>query len=120
MRFYWLLVGVLAVWRATHLLHAEDGPWDFCRRLRQAAGSGFWGRVLACFDCLSLWIAAPFAAFLGGDVAERLLLWPALSAGAILLLRGTERTLVTPPAIYHEELEDVLRTGTGDPPRDEA
>ena len=118
MRFYWLLVGVLAVWRATHLLHAEDGPWDLCRRLRQAAGSGLWGRVLGCFHCLSLWLSAPFAALLGSDLAERLLLWPALSAGAILLLRGTERTLVTPPAVYHEERDDVLRTGTDDPRAD--
>lgn len=118
MRLYWLVVGVLVVWRATHLLHAEDGPWDLMARLREAAGTGFWGGVLGCFACLSLWISAPVAAFLGADLFERLMLWPAMSSGAILLLRATEPTLVTPPATYHEEPEDVLRTEAGDPRRD--
>lgn len=119
MDFYWLLLGVLVVWRLTYLLHAEEGPWDVAGRLRRAAGSGFWGRLLDCFYCLSLWISAPLAAFLGSDAAERLLLWPALSGGAILLLRATERTLVSPPALYHEENDDVLRTGQDDPPPDQ-
>lgn len=114
MRFYWLLVGVLAVWRLTYLLQAEDGPRALFFRLRQAAGDGFWGGLLGCFNCLSVWISAPFAAYLGTDWAERLLLWPALSAGAILLLRGTERTLVTPPAVYREDTDEVLRTEPGD------
>lgn len=120
MSFYWLLLGVLAVWRLTYLLHAEDGPWDLARRLRRAAGRRFWGRLLDCFYCLSLWVAAPFAAFLGRDGAERLLLWPALSAGAILLLRATERTLLSPPALYYEEDDDVLRREQDDAPPDQA
>jgi len=120
MRFYALLLGVLAVWRLTYLLQAEDGPWGLASRLRRAAGEGFWGRLLDCFHCLSLWISAPFALWLGTDAAERWLLWPALSAGAILLLRATERTVVTPPAIYQEEPEDVLRTSEPrDPLRDD-
>jgi hypothetical protein len=112
MRLYWFLLGVLCVWRLTHLLQAEDGPWDLARRLRRAAGDGegFWGRLLDCFYCLSLWIAAPFAWILGAGLGERLLLWPALSAGAILLLRATEPTSATPPAVYHEEPEHVLRS----------
>jgi hypothetical protein len=118
MRWYWFLLGVLCVWRLTHLLQAEDGPWGLCRRLRQAAGGDerFWGRLLGCFYCLSLWVAAPFAWAIGAGLAERLLLWPALSAGAILLLRATERTEATPPALYHEEPEDVLRTESDLPP----
>jgi hypothetical protein len=90
-RFYWFVLGVLAVWRVTHLLSAEDGPWDVVIRLRRRAGTGFWGTLLDCFYCLSLWIAAPFAVLLGGGWTERLLLWPALSAGAILLERVTSR-----------------------------
>ena len=109
MRFYWLLVGVLCVWRLTYLLYAEDGPWDLLARLRRAAGDGFWGGLLDCFYCLSLWISAPFAYLLGGALTERLLLWPALSAGAILLLRATEPRPEPPPALYYEEPEDVLR-----------
>jgi hypothetical protein len=89
--FYWLVLGVLGVWRVTHLLFAEDGPWDVVIRLRQWAGTGFWGSLLDCFYCLSVWIAAPFALTLGSGWKARLFLWPALSAGAILIERTTSR-----------------------------
>ena len=79
MRFYWLLLGILGVWRIVHLLHAEDGPWNLLAKLRRLAGEGIWGSLLDCFYCLSLWVAAPFAYFLGEGWKERLLLWPALS-----------------------------------------
>jgi hypothetical protein len=91
LELYWLLIGVLAVWRATHLLYAEDGPWDAAIRLRKAAGEGFWAKLLDCFYCLSLWFAAPAALFIGSTWPERLLLWPALSAGAIVIERVTAR-----------------------------
>jgi hypothetical protein len=104
--FYWLLLGVLAVWRITHLLAAEDGPWDLVLRLRRGVGDGFWGRLLDCFNCLSLWIAAPFAYVLGRTVTEQLFLWPALSGAAILLERFFEREPPSPPAIYIEHGED--------------
>jgi hypothetical protein len=108
MRFYWLTLGTLCVWRITHLLNAEDGPWDMFVRLRRLAGEGFWGKLLDCFYCLSLWIAAPLAWSLGQSWKERLLLWPSLSAGAALLEKLTspqERGRV-PPATYTEDSED--------------
>jgi hypothetical protein len=101
-----LLVGILAVWRITHLLWAEDGPGDIFVRLRRFASEDFFGSLLDCFYCLSLWIALPFACVLGGTWIERGLLWFSLSGGAILLERVTARTLAappTPPAIWHEE-----------------
>src|SRR5690349_6444736 len=103
MRFYWVALGTLAVWRVTHLLNAEDGPADLLVRFRRLAGAGFWGKLLDCFYCLSLWIAAPFAVWLGEDWKERFLLWLGLSAGAILLERST-----APAAqpIYHEDEEN--------------
>jgi len=100
MRYYWLVVGILAAWRITHLLQAEDGPWDIVVRVRRAAGRGFWGGLLDCFYCLSLWVAAPLAALLGEGWRERLLLWPALSAGACLLER-----LTAPAAAWVEDEE---------------
>lgn len=106
MRSYRLLLGILAVWRITHLLHAEDGPWDVVVRLRRKAGVGFWGQLLDCFYCLSVWIAAPFAIFLEQGLGERILLWPALSAGAILLDRLTDRGHGEPPALFIEDSED--------------
>jgi hypothetical protein len=108
---YRLILGMLCVWRFTHLLHGEDGPWQIIVRIRTAAGNGFWGELLDCFYCLSLWVSIPFAWGLGRTATERFLLWPALSAGAILIERITDRESESfaPPRI--EELEDdhVLR-----------
>jgi hypothetical protein len=106
MRFYQLALGMLSVWRVTHLLYAEDGPWDLFVRLRQHAGEGFWGKLLDCFYCLSVWIAAPFAICLGERLGERIFLWPALSAGAILLERITDRGHGDAPALFVEDSED--------------
>ena len=106
MRFYWLLLGVLSVWRVTHLLYGEDGPGGLFVRLRLWAGAGFWGGLLDCFYCLSLWVAAPLALLLGETWGERFLLWPALSAGAILLERLTVRERAAPHAPYVEDEEE--------------
>jgi hypothetical protein len=106
MEFYWFTLGVLSVWRITHLLHAEDGPWNFVVRIRQSAGTGFWASVMDCFYCLSLWIAAPMAYFIGSRWFERFLLWLALSAGAILLERvAPEKTAASP--LYSLDPEDA-------------
>lgn len=99
-----LLVGVLAVWRLTHLLWNEDGPGDVFVKLRRLAGRSFAGRLLDCFYCLSLWVALPFAYFLADGWADRALLWLGLSGGAILLERATAPTAPPPPAaLWHEE-----------------
>jgi len=109
--FYWFALAVLAVWRVTHLFHAEAGPWNLLARLRRWIGSAWHGSLFDCFYCLSLWIAMPPAYYLAGQWKERLLLWPALSGGAILLERITSSGAQTPAAVYseNEEEEDVLR-----------
>jgi hypothetical protein len=91
MQFYWLVLGILAVWRITHLLTAEAGPWEVLVRLRGSLGAGLWSSLFGCFYCLSLWVAAPFAYWIGGSLKERILLWPAFSGAAILLERVTLR-----------------------------
>jgi hypothetical protein len=106
MRFYRFLLMILFVWRITHLLSAEDGPWDMVVRLRRSAGDGFFGQLLDCFYCLSLWISAPLAFLQGEKISERILLWPALSAGAILLERITDRYPSEPPVLYIEDEEE--------------
>lgn len=93
---YRLLLGVLAVWRVTHLLHAEDGPWALLEKLRAVLRERLGGRLFDCFYCLSLWIALPAAWLAGSDLGQRLWLWPALSAGAILIERVTDREEVIP------------------------
>lgn len=93
-----LLVVWLAVWRITHLLWGEDGPGDIFVRLRKLAGQGFFGSLLDCFYCLSLWIAIPFAWWLGAAWWERVVLWFAISGGAILLERVTAEKPPAAPA----------------------
>ena len=91
MYFYWLVIGLVCTWRVAHLIWVEDGPWQVIARLRQRAGAGFWGGLMDCFNCLSLWVAAPFAWLLGDDFRHAALLWLAFSGGAILVERLTTR-----------------------------
>jgi len=96
-----LLVVLLAVWRITHLLWGEDGPFDLLLRLRKLAGQTFFGHLLDCFYCLSLWVAIPFAWLIGNTWPERLVLWFGISGGAILLERATAEKS-PPPAQWSE------------------
>lgn len=98
------VIASLAVWRLTHLLNAEDGPWRILVQLRRLAGPGFRGELMDCFYCLSLWVAAPFAWWVGGPLSERLLLWPAISATAILLERAAAPAQ---PAYTEDPLETM-------------
>ena len=107
MRF---VLAVLATWRITHLLANEDGPADIIVRVRARLGRGVLGSLMDCFNCLSLWIAAP-AAFL---VSRRPLLWVlswlAISDGACLLERLGEKPIVIGPGSQSPEGDDhVLR-----------
>jgi len=109
-----LAVGAAAVWRISHLLHAEDGPWDILARLRKLAGNGALGKMLDCFYCVSVWVALPMALALSAAWKERLLLWPALSGAAILLERATTRPQQTAAwAVVHEETEQPVLKGEG-------
>ena len=97
------LLAALAVWRVTHLLGQEDGPWDLLRRLRAAAARAGGGRLFGCFYCLSVWIALPAGWFVGTTLAECAVAWLAASGAAILLER-----LTAPAPLAFEELPDEL------------
>lgn len=88
------ILSVLAVWRVAHLLACEDGPFDLVFRLRKAAGNGFFGNLLDCFYCLSLWIAVPFVMLLCADWTSGCITWLALSGAASFLFKVTERAAV--------------------------
>ncbi len=91
----------LAVWRVTHLVHAEDGPGDIVARFRQRLGSGMLGRMVDCFYCLSVWVALPVVPWLTRDGPTALVTWAALSGAAIVIERLSERT--PPAATWHED-----------------
>jgi hypothetical protein len=97
----------LAVWRVTHLLAEEDGPGDVVVWLRKQLGHSIAGQAMDCFMCLSLWIAAPFAVLLAGDVLTWGLMWVALSGAACLLQRATESRRSTD---FVRSESDVLRS----------
>lgn len=101
-----LVLAALAVWRTTHLLHAEAGPGQAFVRLRAWAGGGALGQALGCFQCLSLWVALPVAPWLASNGGELALLWLGLSAAAILLERATTRADVAAEPVYVEDALD--------------
>ena len=121
MNLFLFLLGVLTVWRLTHLLHAEDGPWDLLARLRGRAGNGFWAGLLDCFYCLSLWTAVPVAFVLGKTWKQTALMWLPLSAGAILIERFSSSEHSESEVHYLEDKEVpdvVLRSEAKDAGRD--
>jgi len=81
------VVAVLATWRVTHLLASEDGPADLIVGLRARLGHGLAGKLMDCFNCLSIWIAAPAALFVSRKPLDWLFTWMALSGAACLLER---------------------------------
>ena len=93
----------LAVWRLTHLLSKEDGPFDIIYLLRKQLGQGFFGNLLDCFYCLSLWIAIAPALWLGSNWKEKIVYWLALSAVACLLEKITGRNEPPPPTYFEDE-----------------
>jgi hypothetical protein len=111
--WFHFVLGLIATWRVAHLLAYEDGPWDVMARFRTALGHGFFGRLVDCFHCVSLWVAAPFAFAIGRGPLERVLMWLALSGGACLLDRF-KRDPVVLQRIHPEEQDNgMLRAEEG-------
>ena len=81
----------LAIWRITHLVSKEDGPFNIIYRVRKAAGAGLIGDLLDCFYCLSIWVSLPFALGTGTTVKDKLLLWMAYSGLACFGEKLTEK-----------------------------
>jgi hypothetical protein len=112
------VLAVLATWRVTHLLANEDGPADVIVRFRALLGRSILGQLMDCFNCLSLWIAAPAALFVSRRPVEWIFCWLALSGGACLLERlGQEPVVIqrlSQPA--EGDTSDVLRSETIEPP----
>ena len=82
---------MLAVWRIAYLFSQEDGPFDIVIRFRKLFGQSFFGRLLDCFSCLSVWVSAPFAYLLCKGWLDGVIIWLALSGGACILFNLTEK-----------------------------
>jgi hypothetical protein len=91
------LLAILATWRLTHLFAKEDGPANLVVRFRARLGSGSAGRLMDCFNCLSVWVAAPVALLTCRKPSDRILAWLALSGGACLLERAVQEPVIIQP-----------------------
>lgn len=89
MSVFFFVLTILAVWRITHLLAKEDGPFDIIFLIRKKAGTGFFGSLLDCFYCVSIWVALPFGLLQNVTLPMKLLYWAALSGGACILEQAT-------------------------------
>lgn len=87
----YFILSILCVWRITHLLSKEDGPFDLVFKLRKKAGAVFFASLLDCFYCVSIWVALPFGLWLGHNWWEKMLYWLAISGAACLLQKLTEK-----------------------------
>lgn len=79
------ILAVLAVWRLSHLVANEDGPWDVIYRIRKRLGDGQLGKLMDCLGCNSLWVSLPAAAYLSQTGKNFVLSWLSLSAGTLFL-----------------------------------
>jgi hypothetical protein len=106
------VLAVLATWRVTHLLAMEDGPVDLIARFRVRLGASLLGKLMDCFQCLSLWVAAPLAWYASRTMLDWALTWLALSGAACLLERLGQEPVVIQPVAQSEEgdVDHVLRS----------
>lgn len=91
MELVYILIGMLAVWRATYMLQEEKGPLEIFSRLQ----AWFWSEPhregglkdgLRCFNCTSVWLAF-FAALVieHSNIGLFILYWLAISGGAMVI-----------------------------------
>ena len=80
-------LAALAGWRATHLLSREDGPGNVLANLRARLGSGTLGELMDCFQCTSVWVAAPLTLFVTRRAGDFVPTWLALSGAACCIER---------------------------------
>ena len=57
LNFYDIAIASLAVWRISHMIKHEPGPWDVFIIIRDKVGNGILGKLMDCIWCSSVWIA---------------------------------------------------------------
>lgn len=93
MALHIIFLTALAVWRLCILLIADDGPYDIINKFRVWVRKRKLDRLIPieCMYCASVWFALPFAIYLQKSLFEFIVIWFALSAGAILINSSNER-----------------------------
>ena len=96
------VITVLAVWRITHLLSKEDGPFEVIFKIRKLIGQGFFAGLLDCFYCLSIWVAIPFGIWIGKTVLETIICCLALSGAACIIQKIIDAGKTKPPQYFED------------------
>jgi hypothetical protein len=107
------ILAALATWRLAFLLTREDGPGRVFARLRRGLGTGFAGQLFGCVKCVGMWMALPFAFFVGGSWIELLVEWLAIAGVTALIDEWTR-----PPFEWQETKGDDLLRRDADRPVD--
>jgi len=96
----------LATWRITHLLAREDGPGDILARVRARLGNGMMGKLMDCFDCLSIWVAVPMSCLAWKK--NRLLVALGISGAACILQKAIQEPVLI------QKLAEIPKGGSND------
>ncbi len=99
------LISALAIWRISHLLAAEDGPWDVIVLIRKKLGDTVAGSLMDCLNCLSLWVSIPFAFYVADRMLARFVVWLALSGAACLAERWGAGPMHQAPILFEQVKE---------------
>ena len=88
------VIFVIVVWRLTHLISSEDGPFDLIIKIRKLAGNTFFGKLMDCFYCLSVWIGLLCAFYITNKLDEIIILTLFYSGASILLEKLTNKNFI--------------------------
>ena len=87
---------VLAIiaWRLTHLISLEDGPFDLIIKLRTLLGNSFFGKLMDCFYCTSVWVGLIGGIYAGDNLVQIIILTLYYSGAALLFEKLTNKNFV--------------------------
>jgi len=88
------LVFVIVVWRLTHFITSEDGPFDIIIKLRKLLGNTLFGKLMDCFYCLSIWFGLACALYAGNNIIEIIILCIYYSGSAILIEKLSNKKFI--------------------------
>lgn len=87
-----IIISILAVWRATVLLQRDQGPFSIFLRFRERLvmdgdelKDHMFAKGYGCFYCLSVWLSFIPAAYYAENIIEFIIYSLAISAGAIIV-----------------------------------
>lgn len=86
-----LLIGPIVIWRMTHMMQEENGPFAVFARIRAFLASHTSGKAggidegYNCFKCLSVWLSIVYALPLSDSLGQWVAITLFLSGVAIFL-----------------------------------